>query len=231
MNGVSQQLQKSLYKGFISKQIESDKELLPEFLSNDESINKKVLTTLLHQLKNCDEFWFSVAFITTSGVATLMNALTELEEKNIKGKIVVSNYLNFTQPLALQRLLDNFENIDLRIIEKGNFHAKGYLFKKKSLYNLIVGSSNLTSNALCVNKEWNLKISAEENSYIIHKALNEFQKEFENATIVTSNWIREYSSKYDFVKQSNSRNVDFSHSSNKIEPNLMQFWACIMIRF
>ena len=78
-----------------------------------------------------EEFWFSVAFLTTSGLATLMNTLLELKNKNIKGRIVVSKYLNFTQPLALERLLNNFPNIHLRIAEVGDFHAKGYLFKKK----------------------------------------------------------------------------------------------------
>jgi len=61
--------------------------------------------SLLKQLDNCEIFYFSVAFVTTSGVATIINKLQELEKRNIKGQILVSQYLNFSQPEALKRLL------------------------------------------------------------------------------------------------------------------------------
>ena len=45
----------------------------------------------------------------------------ELAKKNIKGKILVSQYLNFTQPEALRRIMQ-FKNIELRIVfEKNSF--------------------------------------------------------------------------------------------------------------
>ena len=97
-------------------------------------------------------FFISVACVTTSGVATIINTLNELKERNIRGKVIVSQYLNFTQPEALRRLLQ-FSNIDLRIATNVDSHSKGYIFKKKSHYNLIIGSSNLTQNALAKNKE------------------------------------------------------------------------------
>jgi HKD family nuclease len=70
--------------------------------------------------------YISVAFVTTSGVATIINKLKELQSE-ITGQILVSQYLNFTQPEALKRLLQ-FKNIDLRIATTGNAHAKGYIF-------------------------------------------------------------------------------------------------------
>ena len=105
---------------------------MPQLLTNDKLQGKKVLTTLLKELRDLeekDEFWFSVAFVTTSGVATLIDSFIELEKRGIKGKVLVSQYLNFTQPEALKRLLQ-FKNIDLRIVTEGDFHSKGYLFKK-----------------------------------------------------------------------------------------------------
>jgi HKD family nuclease len=48
--------------------------------------------------------YISVAFVTTSGVATIINKLKELQSE-ITGQILVSQYLNFTQPEALKRLL------------------------------------------------------------------------------------------------------------------------------
>ena len=128
----------SLETGFINKSILSNLEFQPELLVNQTKPNKKILTNILRELEYCNEFYISVAFVTTSGVASIINKLQELENKKIKGKILVSQYLNFTEPEALKRLLQ-FENIDLRITTKGNSHAKGYIFKKDNFYNLIIG--------------------------------------------------------------------------------------------
>ena len=227
MSLLNQDLQQSLLKGYISDKNESKLELLPEFLFNDTTQNHKVLTTIIRELQDCEEFWFSVAFITTSGVATLMNTLLELKERSIKGKILVSKYLNFTQPLALERLLDNFPNIELRIVEFGDFHAKSYLFRKGKSYNLIVGSSNMTSAALCKNKEWNLKITALKNSYLMLNALKEFQREFLKATPVTKKWLLSYALTYEKIKFHNKEIKNIGEQTQKIHPNLMQQEALV----
>jgi len=222
MSVLDQNLKQSLLKGYISEKEESKFELLPEFLINDAASNQKVLTTIIKELQNCEEFWFSVAFITTSGVATLMNTLIELKKRNIKGRIVGSKYLNFTQPLALERLLENFSNIELRIAEQGDFHAKGYLFRKGETYNMIIGSSNLTSAALSKNKEWNLKISAQKESYIMRNALEEFVKEFVKATPVTKQWLLLYSEIYqNSIASGQNAEVSLVHNE-EILPNSMQ---------
>ena len=213
-------LQKSLLRGYISDSNDSKAEPLPGFLINDK--NQKVLSTIIRQLESCEEFWFSVAFITTSGIASLMNTLIELKERKIKGKILVSKYLNFTQPLALSRIINNFNNIELRISEDGDFHAKSYLFRNKETYNLIVGSSNMTSAALSKNKEWNLKITALDKSYIMRKALKEFKNEFEMGTPVDDEWIKKYDLVYKSIKYDNlSKNKQYRYLE-KIQPNKMQ---------
>ncbi len=220
---IPQEFQQSLLKGYISNHFDSRLDLLPEFLINDKRKNQKVLTTILHELKVCDEFWFSVAFLTTSGLATLMSSLELLSQKKVKGKIVVSNYLNFTQPLALERLLNNFPEVDLRVVETGNYHAKGYLFRRADTYNMIIGSSNLTSSALTINKEWNLKISAQRDSYLMQKALSEFKSEFSNATPITHEWIYSYSKVYEGIRNL-SRELMPSNVTERvrISPNSMQ---------
>ena len=188
-------LTQSLQTGFIDQLYQSNKEYIPEFLVNDKKEGKKVLTTILSELENCEEFWFSVAFVTTGGISSLINQLIKLDRKGVKGKILVSQYLNFTQPEALKRLLQ-FKNIKLKIVVKGAFHSKGYLFKTGGLYNLIIGSSNLTASALSKNKEWNLKISATPESDIINKAITEFTSEFKNAITVTPDYIDAYQELY-----------------------------------
>ena len=225
MSNLDYHLQQSLHKGYISDVSESKLDLLPEFLTNDPVNHRKVLTTLLQELQTCEEFWFSVAFITTSGVASLINTLSELKDRKIKGRIVASKYLNFTQPLALERLMVNFPNIELRIVEHGDFHAKGYLFRKGETYNMIIGSSNLTSAALSKNKEWNLKISAKKESYIMLNALTEFNREFDKASIVTPEWLENYSIVYEQIRTANQKVQSLEQKSLVIKPNSMQMEA------
>ena len=217
-------LSDSLQKGFINHLNHSGNEYLPQLVLNDKVAGKKVLTTIDGGLRQCEEFWFSVAFVTTSGVATIINRLIELEKKKVKGKMLVSQYLNFSQPEALKQIL-KFQNIELKIATQGNFHSKGYLFLKGQINDLIIGSSNLTANALCENTEWNLKISATTESYIINNVIKEFTNEFEKAKAVTKEYITEYEliykKQYDTYKAINS-------TLNRIEivsPNDMQVEA------
>lgn len=221
MDKINEIFNLSLQTGFIDKNIISDENFHPELLVNQKNPPKKVLLTLLKEFENCEEFYISVAFVTTSGVATIINKLIELEKKNIKGQLLVSQYLNFSQPEALKRLLQ-FKNIDLRIVTTGNAHSKGYIFKKNNHYNLIVGSSNLTAQALTTNKEWNIKVSALDNSGIVEKVLNEFHSDFKKAALVNEEFISSYKEIYEkqFLLKNN---LDVSTENQEIIfPNSMQ---------
>jgi superfamily II DNA or RNA helicase/HKD family nuclease len=214
MNDLIQSFTKSLQTGYVDKSISSNQYYQPELLVNQKSPPKKVLSTILHELENCNQFFISVAFVTTSGVASIINKLKELESRGVKGEMLVSQYLNFTQPEALKRLLQ-FKNIDLRIATTGNAHTKGYIFRSKEHYNLIVGSSNLTAQALSTNKEWNIKVSALDESGIVEKVLREFQSDFEKGTPVSSQFILAYEEIY--------QNQALQTKKIKIEnPNVLQ---------
>jgi len=195
MDKLLQVFNESLQTGYVDKSVLSDVIYQPELLVNQKVPPKKVLSTIIQELENCDEFFISVAFVTTSGVATIINTLKGLEKRKVKGKILVSQYLNFTQPEALRKL-SKFRNIDLRIATKGNAHSKGYLFRTKEYHNLIIGSSNLTAQALSTNKEWNLKVSAMHDSRIVEKVLQEFQSDFDQGTKVTEEFISDYNKIY-----------------------------------
>jgi superfamily II DNA or RNA helicase/HKD family nuclease/phage repressor protein C with HTH and peptisase S24 domain len=224
MDGLfSENFHKSLQTGFVNKTIESELAYRPQLLTNKTIPKEKVLSTLLQEFDTCDEFLISVAFVTTSGIAVLLNSLLALEKRNIKGKVLVSQYLNFTQPEALKRL-KIFKNIELKISTTNNTHCKGYIFKKKEHYNIIVGSSNLTSQALTVNKEWNLKVSGLGSSGIVNDLLSEFDSDFEKATSVTDEFIAAYQIEYDNGRLFNQQPATENHSlfEKEIVPNSMQ---------
>jgi HKD family nuclease len=91
-NSLIEEFAKSLKTGFIDKTSISEVLYQPELLVNRKRPPRKVLTTIIQELINCDGFFISVAFVSTSGVATLINSLKMLEAKGIKGKILVSQY-------------------------------------------------------------------------------------------------------------------------------------------
>lgn len=229
MAELNDEFYNNIKAGFIEKSIDSSGEYIPRLLTNERSAGVKVLSSIIAELNSCEEFWFSVAFLTNGGLQSLLNTFKELQNQKIKGKILVSQYLNFTQPEALKRLL-KFKNIELRINTNDNFHSKGYLFKKGEYYNLIVGSSNLTATALSTNKELNLKVSAKIDSYIIQKALVEFGNDFKGSSIVDEAFITQYQMEYEngrkFQAEYLFKQIEINPlGAKKISPNIMQVEA------
>ncbi len=235
------QLEQGLRAGFVNKDYPASPLYLPQFLVNDSQKDKKVLSSILRGLQSCDEFWISVAFVTTSGVATLIQTLLALRDQGKRGKILVSQYLYFTQPEALKRLMQ-FQNLEIRMAVEGNFHSKGYLFHRSHIrttskdeadvYDLIIGSSNLTANALCTNIEWNLQVSATPQSHLIQTALTEFQVEFQRAKPVDLPYLELYTALYEQQKTYTARiRSEAAHTLSlgpaiKIpDPNTMQVEA------
>lgn len=225
MNTVSD-LRSALETGFILQDHESLYEYQPQLMVNRKAEKKKILGTLLQELRRCKSFKFSVAFLTMSGYAVLANTLDELKAKGVSGHILVSQYQNFTHPEALKKL-KAYENIELRIATSGNFHAKGYIFEQDCYYSLIVGSSNLTASALTSNKEWNLRVTGLLRSKIVDDTLREFEYEFGLATVVTDEYIDEYRELYSEQKrfmESQQKRLEII-SGKTILPNQMQISA------
>lgn len=197
------------------EQNESDN---PTLLYNDSSNGIKVLTSFISSMESCDEFDFSVAFITMGGLSTLYQSFRNAKERGVRGRILTTNYLHFNDPDALKWLLDNTE-FEIRVCEE-RFHTKGYLFYKGDNVTIFIGSSNLTQEALCVNLEWNLKIESDMSEAITRSIQSEFGRMWDAAVPLTHDWIEMYRVDYDRLKT--ARNQGIVQSEGKIEPNEMQ---------
>ena len=219
----------SLYKSYLDKDINGDKTYTHKFIYNDENNNENVLKNIVNcltELKDGDEFFFSVAFITDSGLSTLKEALYEVNLKKVKGKILTTNYLNFTDPKSLEFLF-KFDNIETKIIDcdddlKAGFHTKGYIFKyySQGIIKALIGSSNITRNALMTNFEWNLLTISSLKGEVVNKVLEEFQRLFDKALSLNQEFIDAYRKKYNLEKAKRD-NVN-SDETTIIEPNQMQ---------
>ncbi len=226
MDALKLAIQHAVTTGFVDEQTDSFLDYRPSILTNEPVLNEKVLSTILDELRSCESFFLSVAFITSGGVSSLLGTLLDLERKGIRGKILVSEYLNFTEPEALRKLLQ-LSNVDLKIARETDFHSKGFLFTHKSYYTIIIGSSNITHGALTKNKEWNLKVTAHKDSELFQLTIREFDKVFSGAFPVNE----EYLIKYAFIHQSEKklrrglRKAILESEHKKIVPNEMQEMA------
>ena len=178
-NSSIEELRKGFRTAFIDGEYNSNLAYRPEFLSNNAAEGKKVLSAIESELLRCDEFAISVAFITNSGIEPFMQTFKELEHRNIPGKILTTNYLNFSDPKALRRL-SKLQNLEIRMYvtddESDGFHTKGYLFRKDEMYRVSVGSSNMTLGALTRNREWNTKMVSTEQGEFLTEIRQEFQQ-------------------------------------------------------
>jgi superfamily II DNA or RNA helicase/HKD family nuclease len=219
-------IQKSLTTGFVDANFESLVDYRPAIVTNEPISNEKVLSTILDELRSCESFFLSAAFITSGGVASLFGTLLDLEAKGVKGKILVSEYLNFTEPEALKKILQ-FSNVELRISRDLDFHSKGFLFVHKSFYTIIIGSSNITQSALTKNKEWNLKVTAHVESELAHITLNEFESVFNKSQSVTLEYIEKYSIVYSLERRLGKelRTAVIGKDLVEVSPNRMQIMA------
>ncbi|MDN5105304.1 DEAD/DEAH box helicase [Aliarcobacter butzleri] len=187
-------------------------------VTNNEITN--FFNNITELLDNCKSFYFNVAFINFSGIQLLLDSFKKLEEKNIKGKILTSTYLNFTQIKALEKI-KKFKNIELKIydceVSNIGFHSKSYIFEFKDDYKILIGSSNITSSAFKSNIEWNVKTIAKKDDIFLKDVLNEFGTLWKNSIDVDDKFLTSYSN---FL---NSQNQEFkSFNLNQIKTNFMQ---------
>lgn len=220
---LAQELQQSLASALIDDKINSLPDLQPQIIYNDYNSGSNLLVELLQELQTCKRFYFAIAFITQSGLICLKECLKCLQEKNITGDILTTDYLYFNQPKALQEL-QQYPNLNIRIYTKENFHIKGYIFEQNDYYTLIVGSNNLTQTALKANKEWSLKINSLVNGALINNTLSQFQQMWQEAMPLTDIWLKQYADKYHSLQKLKRQfaTAQENISTNDITPNKMQ---------
>ncbi len=201
----------------------------PQFVSNNHREGKKVLSSIEDELLACDQFQISVAFITMSGLTPLLQTLKELEKKNVRGEILTTNYLNFSEPKALKKLHE-LSNITLKMYDSetsaDGFHTKGYIFRQEEIYRIIIGSSNITSAALTSNKEWNTRLVSTEHGEVAKAIVTEFNELWNSdAALSFESFYENYRTRYETIRHQREiaklKEIT-SIEQYKLQPNSMQ---------
>ena len=220
-----QNIQSGLSTAFLDKNISSNVLYRPQFISNDYKNGRKVLSTIEDELLHCDSFLISVAFITMGGITPLLQTLRTLEDKGIKGKILTTDYLAFSDPKALDKLA-TFSNIELKMYlvpdSKNGFHTKGYIFQSDEIYKILVGSSNMTNTALTTNREWNTKIVSTRSGEFVSEMLDEFDELWNHPNTYSYDaFIGAYRVHYEEFKRVKQKE-EIKLPSKQLIPNSMQ---------
>lgn len=225
----TQLVRAGLETAYIDGNIASEISYKPGFVSNNHREGKKVISVIESELLKCDKFQISVAFITLGGVTPLLQTLKELERKGVPGEILTSNYLDFSEPLALEKL-HSLKNIKIRMYDtrsaNNGFHTKGYIFREEEIYRIIIGSSNITSAALTTNREWNTKLVSTAQGEMSEDILREFDELWNSEYALDYDvFYEEYKQRYDIIKAQRkiaSEGNITSLERYKLKPNSMQ---------
>lgn len=212
-------------RAFVDSTFDAEPSYTPQFISN--SNGHRVLTEIQRELQDCDSMFMSVAFITKGGITPLKGTLKELEQKNIPGKVLTTDYLTFSDPEALDAL-SSLKNLEIRMFRTSDvgFHTKGYLFRKNGDMRIIVGSSNLTQKAITQNYEWNTKVISTSDGQYAKDMEAEFCRVWESSVDYREcreQYAGEFNSQKAIRKKLNGLVSELRISSLKvIEPNEMQ---------
>ena len=226
---ATEELRWGLETAYIDGTVASNMAFKPQFVSNNYKEGKKVLSSIEEELLVCEQFQISVAFITMGGIEPLLQTLKELEKKHIPGQILTTNYLNFSEPKALEKL-HALQNITLKMYDvesaEEGFHTKGYIFKKEEIYRIIIGSSNMTKSALTTNKEWNTKIISTEQGEVAGEIIKEFDDLWHSSyALEFDTFYENYKEKYNIIKRQREiakQEQVTSLEKYKLQPNSMQ---------
>ena len=213
-------MERALQKAFMNRSLRGSK-YDPKIIINQPEKKEYFLNVLQNELDTCQEFFFSIAFVTQGGLNALKTHLADLDRQGVKGRLITSTYLNFNHPDVFTSLLA-IPNLEVRISGKPGFHAKGYLFTQEDYQSFIIGSSNLTMNALKVNYEWNVRLTSYDHGEMIHQIRENMKNEWAEAEPLTPDWIMNYAQTYQPMLFTQEDLMLKNDLSPYITPNKMQ---------
>jgi len=154
------------------------------------------LPHLILHMDRADTCNIAVSFLLDSGARCLLEHLKDFLERGGNARILVSDYLDLTEPVALRRLNDLEGKLCLKVYETHTkaFHLKSYAFLNKSEGVAFVGSSNISEPALTTTLEWNYKVISSSDTHGFKEIRDGFETLFKDpaSVVVNEDWIERY---------------------------------------
>lgn len=156
------------------------------------------------------------AFVQDSGLSLLHDNVHDLLERGGRVRLVTGDYLEITQPAALERLLawsalwsgppksadtgpEPRGLFEARVVETAGlnppgaaFHPKGWIFEGPGLAVGFVGSSNISASALARGVEWNLRTERATAPDAWTRLVGAFDELWASSLPLTADWLVAY---------------------------------------
>ncbi|MFD1486236.1 DUF3427 domain-containing protein [Lacticaseibacillus baoqingensis] len=210
------EIAKGIHFGFIDNQTQALARFQPALVTNQ---NSTVLDSLEEELRGAQSFTIAVAFVTLGGLLDLKSTLADIAAHGVKGRLITSTYLGFNNPDVFADLLQ-IPNLDVRVFDQDGFHTKAYYFDHGEYESILIGSANLTQNALKKNFEWNLRVTSTERGDVVCDVKANLEDLWAQALPLTSQWIATY--RKDWHRLAQPPAVTPKKPQGPIVPNEMQ---------
>ncbi|MBF4257199.1 DEAD/DEAH box helicase [Vibrio anguillarum] len=202
-----------------------------------------LLPKLIQAINHASEIEISVSFVQPSGLDLLFDPILDALKSGASLKLLTSDYLAITHPVALRRLMILAERgAQCRIFtceSQHSFHMKSYIFVKTEQGTISegcawVGSNNISKTALLQSYEWALRHdfeqpatspAAQEFEYIREQFSAIFSHE--QSVTLSHHWIDDYLLRYKKLSMQRSLTLlDGADEAPEIPtPNSMQVLA------
>lgn len=145
--------------------------LLDTALMTNSPGEPRIGNQLVTEIPSADRIDVIMAFIRTSGLVQIEQALRRHCEAGRELRVLTTTYTGSTELSALLKLQDLGAKIKISYDETSSrLHAKAWLFHRYSGYpTAYVGSSNLTYSAQGPGLEWNVRVSGVRNPHVVDK--------------------------------------------------------------
>ena len=175
-------------------------EAIPTLLSTGG--DKPLFPFLIQDLAFAVRLDVAVAFILPSGIDKIYDHLSDLLSKGGTLRLITGDYLDITDPTALQKLLDlklahANANVELRVFQSAgtSFHPKAYIISTKDPGGIAyVGSSNVSKSAFEDGVEWNYRVIHSRDRIGFTQICSAFETLFSHPAtrLIDAEWVHAY---------------------------------------
>jgi superfamily II DNA or RNA helicase/HKD family nuclease len=156
-----------------------------------------LLDAIRNELQSCVAARLAVAFVMRSGTELLDGPLRAALLRGADVQLLTTDYLDVTEPDALQALLGLQGRFELRVYshERRSFHPKAFLFERADgSGRAFVGSSNLSRMGLRDGVEWTWSVLDFDAGQPLHELRTRFDELWNGPNVypVSRGWIDAY---------------------------------------
>ena len=177
-----------------------------QLVENDKVKLKDIVSNLI---EHSTEIRLAIAFVRKSGVDAIISDLQAFKNRGGKLKLIFGEDFNLTDSSALESLLDQGAEMKVYLSRKGVYHPKIWMFKLTDRWAIVIGSSNLSRDALTNNIEASLVFEGRDSDADVQACLLAYDVLWESDCCfpIGTEYIRDYKNE---IKRYSKRRISIT---------------------